>query len=290
MATDSDFSSGNQIPDSEISASKPVDDILMAKIKARDIELLGRMNPFGGPSAVDAGSAIGHGGNITISANTTLGGVHYYTNFTITGGVTVTSSGPLIIYASESINIQGEINATGQGAPAPDMHVVTNPENGISATGGGSVDYAGGGIIYGNYSIIPEGTSPITEGVSAASNAGLLAAILADPLSAVKHKGGAAGAGNLYVIYAAGSAGGGIIILISPIVNLAGGSLLAKGVSGNAGGGAGTGGGGGGLIYIATKAYTAPTTLSVAGGTGGTGSAFNGGKGGDGIIQINVYS
>src|SRR2546427_5763576 len=75
-------------------------------------------NPFPliGPSSTATGSTYAHESDVTISANQNLSGVHFYRSFTLNSGATVTVPAGkwfVIIEASQSITINGTINAKG---------------------------------------------------------------------------------------------------------------------------------------------------------------------------------
>ncbi len=234
---------------------------------------------YHGPTAVGAGSALSHEGNVTITSNQGLNGVHFYSNFTLNAGVTVTLGAGvrrLVIMASDTITINGSINATSAGASG----------GGGSASGGHGTDQPGGA---GSGDAPGSGGSALINGIAFATPA------TTHSLSPWLAMGGAGGGGGFFTgtgETAVGGAGGGSIVLIAPAVTLGGGCVLnTSGAPGaSTGGGFGAGGGGAGNIYITTRLYTNNgATFSQTGGAGGFGSSASGSTGGNGVRQINIY-
>lgn len=302
------FSPSNRIALSRITEGKPGTEELFAIYRQRDIELIEKMSNFGGPASTGAGSAITYEGDVVISTNQTLSGLHYYNNLTINSGVVVAADKPLIIMSRSTINASGAtITANGYGAlggvgtytsigtgfNGANQTFGNGGKNGVAGTGGGggafNVDNIGGG---GGASII--GELLFSGGAGGSSGAGgngpaiplhMIGVILLASCGVAP--GGAGGGASSSA--ASGGNGGGIIILIAPTVILTGGALTANGAAGADSGNAGGGGGGGGIIHIKTKSYSAGTSMTVTGGAGGVAPQV-GGIGSAGIKQIDIYS
>ncbi|MCX6787975.1 MAG: hypothetical protein NT108_02305 [Candidatus Kaiserbacteria bacterium] len=210
------------------------------------------------PISVGTGSTRTHEGTVVISSNQSLSGIHYYTDFTLNSGVTITvPSGKrrLIIIASGSITINGTINARGAGGAggagggAPGYYDPGSPGAPGTDQPGGASGSAGGSVVVHGYDF----------GTSAQSGSDVL--LLADPWTALGGAGGGGGGndGNTGPS-GAGGAGGGSIVLMAPTITLASTATLnSSGANGSTSPyvGAGTGGtGGGGNIYIMSHSYT----------------------------------
>jgi len=260
-----------------------------------------------GPSSVGSGSTgPSYEGDVTISTNQTLEGVHYYNTLTINTGVVVTANKALVIIAKTSVTLRGTITADGAGMAGGAQQNSSGTAgnagtNGTGAAGGGG---GGAGQAGGDAGSCVVGADTVAGGAGGSGGAGGNATALTTRMKgfivqviAARLQGGAGGGGgaNFTGAGGAGGAGGGVVVLISPTVDLGSGTISAKGSAGangstNSGGG---GGGGGGVILVETVHYTSASTLNVSGGTGGTGAGAagkNGGNGGTGIIQVNVYA
>lgn len=247
---------------------------------------------YKGPSSCGSGSTRSHEGTVTVSSNGNYSGIHFYTDFTLNSGVTMTvpaGKRRLVIIASGIITINGTISAVGAGA-ATQSTAETKGNSSTAASGGG-----GDGVMSGNGSggdQVVQGiivTSGGTEGQNGVGNAtagsqttGSDNTNLLNPLGCLGGASGGCGAGGT------GGAGGGSIILIAPTIVLANTATLnTSGAAGTGAAGAAGGGGGAGNVYILTRSYTdngATFTL-----TGGSYAGVARG-GGDGMKQINIYS
>ena len=240
---------------------------------------------FSGPTSMGSGSTRTHEGTFT-SATGNLSGIHYYTDFTLNSGHTLTvpaGKRRLIIIATGTITINGTINASGAGGAG-----------GAGGTTGGSgspgTDQPGKSVGGGSGGeVIFHG---ISFGLSALTGSDNFS--ITDPLALL---GGAGGSGMddrvspSYEPGGAGGAGGGSIILIAPTIYLGSTAVLntagANGLVGNPASypqGYG-GGGGGGTVYIATRTFTdAGATFTLQDPTYSTAR-----QGHAGIKQIIIY-
>lgn len=305
------FSLSNRIALTMIAEGKPGTEELFALFRERDIELIEKMSAFGGPLSTGVGSAVSYEGDVVISSNQNLSGLHYYNTLTINSGVVVTATGPLIIDARDKIDCAGAtITAVGYGA-AGGVAGRPGADGGAGKAGapggGGGVAEAGGPNSYlggaGGVGVndAPGGLSGINAGDNAATVAALeqlamLALLFQLDYTKLGGGGGGGGAHDVNSLGAgSGGNGGGIICISAPTVIFTGGTLTAAGASGanvNSGFNAsGAGGGGGGVIKISTKSWLPPSVLSVAGGAGGVSVAQgDGASGANGVLQINIYA
>lgn len=263
---------------------------------------------FHGPGSAGTGSTRSHEGVVNINANQNLSGVHYYTDFTLASGVTLTvpvGSRALIIVASKTITINGTIAANGGGvaggAAGTAGAVGADGSNGTdqpAGTGGSGASFAGGA----RGSAVLHGTI-ISSGGTQLTGSALLGHLSAPWLCLGGASGGGGGrqAGGTAAA-GTGGAGGATIILIAPTIILASTAVL------NTSGGNGTnapndgatargggGGGGAGNIYILARAFTDNgATFTQTGGSGGAGaSAVSTGTAGTagaaGVKQVMIY-
>ena len=270
-----------------------------------------------GPSSTGSGSTQAHEGAVTISSNTSLAGIHFYTTFALTSGTTITvPSGKrcLVIVAKESISIAGTLNATGAGGPG----------GGVSQSGTPGTDQPGGSSGNGGqYSIkVDGGAWAAKKGGSGAgavpatvhgsrlsvSRTGPEALIGFSPYGLVGGSGGSGGGTGANPgrggAGGRGGNGGGSIVLIAPTVTLESTAVIttngtngSNGGTGNrdAGGGGGGGGGGAGNVWVLCGAFTDNgATFNQRGGSRGSGGSGahtghgggNGTPGGNGFKQI----
>jgi hypothetical protein len=260
---------------------------------------LGRGTLFAGPSSTGSGSTAAHEGTVTISASQALDGIHYYTNFTLDAGDTVTLdnlSHRLIIVATDTITINGTIDAIGAGGTGAAVGAATTEYGrGMTASGGAAGHSAGvSGSAGANcyvHSILRLAGGAINGGVGVSATGDALS--VADPSSIM---GGAGGGSTSAGAPGIGGNGGGSVVLIAPKIVLGAASVInTSGTAGGTGGvGKGGGGGGGaGNVYIFCVSYTdSGCTFTLTGGVGGGADAGSsvGGAGGDGIKQINIYA
>lgn len=239
---------------------------------------------FRGPLSVGSGSTRSHEGAVTVSSNGNYSGIHYYTDFTLNSGVTMTipaGSGRLVLIASGTITINGTITGAGAGVYAnPSAGTTSLP--GTAQPGGGSGDLVEGGPVY-------------RHGIRMARG-GVFGSLAGTTQSGSSYPcgfpgdcvGGATGAPSANV---AGGAGGASITLVAPTIVL--GSTATLNTSGSNGGNDasyGGGGGGAGNVYIFARSFTDNgATFTQTGGAGGTGGTGNGGSGAAGVKQINLY-
>jgi hypothetical protein len=270
-----------------------------------------------GPADTGTGSTAAHEYDVTISSNQNLSGIHFYRNFTLNSGVTITVPAGgfrLVIIASESITINGTINAAGAGqAGAPGNSsggAATAAADGTDQPGGGGASSTAGGngtqvsgaaalqsLMAGLFGQVAGGGggggSGGDGGVTSPGGAGGGARSTDRTLLAAGGTAGAAGCGSASV--AAGGAGGGSIVLIAPQINLAATAVLnTSGNNGSVNGiGPGSGGGGAGNILMASRTYTDNgATFTQNGGVGANGGASCPSKGGDGaagVKEILIY-
>lgn len=261
------------------------------------------------PTSTGSGSTAAHEGTVTIAGNQALDGVHYYTNFTLNSGVTVTladNSHRLVIVASGTITINGTIDGIGAGAPggvAVGVGLAGLPgQNGTTQAGGGAgatnadPGGAGGAVLWHGLTRQVGGTGGVpVNGSGAAATTFSGTNTNFDYLSILGGAGGGSGA-NALDSSSTGGRGGGSIVLIAPTIVLANTATLNS--SGSAGttqinDSGGAGGGGAGNIYIVTRSYTdngATFTMSGGAAGSGTGGSGNGGAGAAGVKQINIYA
>ncbi len=294
----------DQIPDSLIGQDKPITSDLLTKYRNRDTQLFGAMETLGGPGAVGAGSAVPFGGDVTITVNQNLSGVHYYNNFTLNSGITISVTNILIIKAKGTITIAGTINADGQGSAGGAGGVLLNTKgnnggSGICSRGGagggegGGEGGDGGGLLRGGVPFLPViGTNTTGGAGSITGDEAEIAAMMGFSNGFPGGSGGGGGgSGSTGGATGAGGNGGGAIILTAPTIILTGGTLSCNGFNGGGSGNApGGGGGGGGCVIITTKNYTAGS-ISTTGGSGGIGSGAipDGGAGSPGVVQIDIF-
>ena len=264
---------------------------------------------YHGPTSTATGSTFAHEGVVTISSNQPLSGMHCYTDFTLNAGIVLTpaaNSGRLIIVASNSITLNGNIAATGTGGTgglggAGAVNNLGQPGGPGTTNGGGSGGSAsaGGGGLGGS----TPGTLGGTAG-RAGSITGAQAPLLDSFLVGMSHpfaiQGGAGGGGGGADAGAnaggVGGAGGGSVILIAPTVTIGASSVITTSGSNGVGGAVNSGGGGGGSagnLYVFTGTYTDNgLTFTATAGTagGGAGTGGSGAAGRAGVKQIFIYA
>ena len=230
---------------------------------------------YDAPTSTGSGSTLAHEGVVTISANQNLNGVHFYTDFTLNSGVTITlqaTKKALVIYASNSITISGTIAANGAGGAGGAASTIGG--EGTDQPGGNGSGGALGGNVLANGIVLKTGAGVQLTG----SDIHLL------PFPACPLGGSGGGGGGV----GAGGAGGGSIVLVAPTVTLNGTATLNTSGSGGGGGGAGGGGGGAGNVYILTHFFTDNgATFTQTGGAGG--GSPTGTAGAAGVKQVNIY-
>jgi|GEM_PF-1136114 len=206
-------------------------------------------------------------------------------------------SRPLVIVATESINVTGNLDvsskrmgAAGAGANAAACVAATNGENdGGGAAGGGGGGFGAAGGTAGN------GDDNNNGGAAGNATGGTGGAMSLSTFIRGGCKGANGGStngpnngSNEGTNFGPGSNGGGAVYLIAgtSITVAANGSISASGGGGSPGldqSGGGGGGGSGGLIGLDATTITITGELSANGGGGGGGAGTtNGGNGGDG--------
>ena len=250
------------------------------------------------PTSTGSGSTLAHEGSVTISGNQALNGVHFYTDFTLNSGITITPANDsrfLAIYATGTITINGTIAANGAGNPGAasptgaglaGSNGTDQPAgSGGSGNGGGNAGGSGGDV-YIHGCQISSGNTQVSGGAIP---------LLPLPLALGGAGGGSGGDGSTGN-GGAGGDGGASIILVAPTVVLAATATLntsgANGSAGTAANGGGGGGGGAGNIYILCHSFTdSGATITQAGGNGGgkDGTGVAGSAGAAGVKQVNIY-
>lgn len=240
---------------------------------------------YKGPSSIGAGSTRSHEGTVTVASNGNYSGIHFYDDFTLNSGVTMTvpaGKRRLIIIAKGTITINGTITAAGAGAPS--AATTTELQDGTDQPGGG----AGGGTGQNGGNVVINGIVHQAGGAGNVGAPGTAATQLTGSDAPLRRDlltvmGGAAGG----LTAGTGSQGGGSIVLIAPTIVLAATATLNT--SGVASGANGDGGGGAGNVYMECRSYTDNgCTFTLTGGVA-SGGATPGGSGATGIKQINIY-
>ena len=194
----------------------------------------------------------GSDGNVTLSSNTALSGAKYYNNLTINAGVSVTGATPIVIFARNTVTINGTIT--------PDR-----------TTGG-----AGGGGGTGGYNTDATTATQVAPhlGVQGNSgNSGSAGYVHSNPTGSGGASGGASGSHTTGGVTNGGGSGGSGAASVgkfsSQLMTKIRTSVISNPNS-NGGGGAGGSGGGGGGGGEATGNYAG------SGGSGGSGGAGGG--------------
>lgn len=261
-----------------------------------------------GPSATGSGSTATHEGTVTISASQALSGIHFYTDFTLDAGDTLTiadGAGRLCIMATGTITINGTIDGIGAGGDGGTggtaAHVAGYPGSPGTANPGGGGGGGNAAVGYGG----DGGSVPGSRGgdggwvVIAGSQGVQLTGATLGFDSPCGIYGGAGGGGGGHDAAAAdggaGGNGGASIVLVAPTVILGAASVLntsgSNGVAGttNSGGG---GGGSAGNVYVFCRTFTDNgATFTQTAGTGGAGAGVGaaGAAGHAGVKQILLY-
>lgn len=246
---------------------------------------------YHGPTSIGTGSTRSHEGNVTISGNQSLSGIHFYTNFTLNAGVTVTlpaGSKRLIIVASDSISISGAIAAQGAGGTAGTAGSIglAGGDGGAGTDqpgGGGQTSGATGGL---GGAILQHGVV-LSQAPVGTSGTQMTGSSITLPLwDAYGGSGGGGGGSPGAGTTGAGGAGGGSVTLIAPSITLSNTATIntsgSNGVAGAGGAGSGSGGGAGNVRIVA-RFFTDNGAVFTQ--TGGTGAA----NGAAGVKQINIY-
>ncbi len=254
---------------------------------------------YDAPTSTGSGSTLAHEGSVQISANQNLDGVHFYTDFTLDAGDTITLTNDsrfLAIYATGTITINGTIAANGAGNPgaASPTGAGLAGSNGTDQPGGNGGSGNGGGNAGGSGGDVYIHGSQISTSNTQVSGGAI--PMLPFPICAVGGAGGGSGGDGSTGNGGAGGDGGGSIILVAPTIVLAATAVLntsgASGGAGTASNGGGGGGGGAGNVYILCHSFTDNgATFTQTGGSGGgsDGTGVNGTAGAAGVKQINIY-
>lgn len=272
--------------------------------RARDADTLGGKleselnvadaSTVGGKTATQLSSDLPYGdgsdGTITRSANLNENGVIYATDYTLESGVTGTvTNGVLVIHATNSIQIDGTLDVSGQGitgtaggngwggdgsgfsAPYPWGNIGQggnggNTDSGSGAGVGGNINYAHSASYYS--ALRTFGTGPLYDQLHNLA------------FKVAGGTGGGGGGGDGGGDGGAGGDGAGAIMLVAPQITVTG-TIRADGTNGSRGadstdyyhgGGGGGGGGSGGFIILAGRTLdTSNATLSASRGSGGNG-------------------
>ena len=249
-------------------------------------QVLSVIVPLGEQGVVSIGANSTRALETFTSATGTLYGIHYYTNFTLNQGHTVSVPAlkrRLIIIASNTITINGTLTAYGAGAPGgpTSTNSGSQGESGTCQPGGAGYGGALGGYVSNNgYNY---GTTRLT---------GSDLITIGNPLMVMGSGGGGGGNGDGNSGPGTnGGAGGGSIVLIAPTIILASTSVInTAGIAAAAHyyGGSGDGGtGGGGNVYIYTHSYTDNGCTFTLVGTGAP--QISAGMLVEGVKQINIY-
>lgn len=265
---------------------------------------------YKGPASCGSGSTRTHEGLVTVNSNGNYSGVHFYTDFTLNVGVTMTipaGSGRLAIIASGTITINGTITGAGGGFIAGATGDANAGQNGGIGTdqaggGGGSGNAgnggAGGAVVWNGFTLQSGGAGGVAGAGTAGTQLSGSSATIGTSLALTNYGGAPGGSGSGNTVQTGGSAGrgGASIVLIAPTIVLASTATLnttgaagGNGAAANCGGG---GGGGAGNIYIVARSFTdSGATFTQTGGAGGTAGAGggNGAAGAAGVKQINLY-
>lgn len=265
----------------------------------------------------DFGNMFGDGGqgSATISTDQTMGGLNYYSDFTLESGTTLTVSDtePLIIVATGTITINGIIEGDGRGANGGtansngnDRKIWKGIQGGNGGDGGDSADGqigqtggVGGSDTYTTteYDLMnpifkpsPHTPLPLNEFINGnLTIGGFGGAGGGDGAEAQDVPNGGSGSGGK------GGDGGAGVWLMAPQVDITG-TLNLRGLDGQDGGdtsyyesdtgqdrtgGAGGGGGGGtgGQLLVYTYSYNNSGTLNMSGGAKGLGGIVTTGSG-----------
>lgn len=253
-------------------------------------------NRYDAPSSTVSGSAKAHEGTVTISADQNLSGTHFYTDFTLNSGKTVTvpaGSRFLAIYATGTITINGTIDASGGGAAggaggAGGGGSGTAGSDGTDQPGGAGGDGGAGGNCYFHNFQLNSGSAQISIDK--------IPSPLPFPVFFWGGAGGGGGNGGDTGAGGNGGKGGASLVLIAPKIILgASATLTTAGLAGGNGApnnGRGGGGGGAGNLFIYTHSFTDNgATITVAGGAAGSNPGVGGAAsaGANGHKQINIY-
>lgn len=280
------------------------------RLSDRDMRI-GAGDRYIGPSSIESGSTAVHEGSVTISVNQALSGIHFYTDFTLDPGVTLTvdnNAGHLTIIATGTVTINGIIDGIGAGgAGGIRSEFLSDPgfdgAPGFAQPGGGGGQGSNGprggngGISHSTYG--RGGTTPggggIGNGSQGTHRTGALVGMF-DPYSISGGSGGGSGGTGLSGLGGNGGAGGASVALVAPTVILGAASQIkTSGSNGSSPGhtsGGGGGGGGAGNFYVMARSYTdngCTFTQTAGSGAGSGGTGGDGGAGRAGVKQILIY-
>jgi len=229
----------------------------------------------------------GSDGAVTLSSDTDMGGIYNYTTFDDGGNTITTTDSCLIIRATTSITISGEIDASGKGGDGGSYAYIV-----YSETYGSYINtYQSSGlkgILDLNSTFISNLSKDNINSNNIENFVGMIGGSGGNGGNAIARVGCTVYGGN-------GGNGGGIVILIAPTITITG----TIDVSGNNGGGGATqyktvayggNGGDGGLIILGYSSISdASANYNYSGGIGGSvsGDGVNiaGSIGSDGIIK-----
>ena len=264
-------------------------------------------NVYMGPTSVGTGSNHSHEGTVTISASQALSGIHYYTDFTLNVGQTLTladDSGHLTIVATGLITINGTIDGIGAGSAGGTGRLAAVYAHGSGVVGLAQPGGGGGGGVAGGDGFTGGGVVGISAGgiggLTVGPTGGTAGVQVTTPPFGVYGclgGGGSGGAGGGTATAGAnGGRAGASINLIAPAVTLGAASTLntsgAAGATAGGGNAAGGGGGGAGNIFIACQVFTNNgCVFTMTGGAAGNGNGGGaaGAAGAAGVRQTNIY-
>lgn len=203
------------------------------------------------PSWLDRGD--GSEGDVVITGNKSITGIHNYKSLVINSGVTLTVTKGALIKVQETLWNKGTISANGQGAPGGSGAVGSSSDSYTSPKAGsaGAVSSGGAGAAYSN------GVSTSSGGAGGGSGLFLGTSLNADMIKRIIKE-------NINLVFGFGAGGGGSACLDRH--NYRGGN----------------GGAGGGHISIVCSEFRNNGTVSSNGNSGTTGSqsSYKGGSGG----------
>lgn len=249
------------------------------------------------PKSVGSGSTRSHEGNVTVTTNDAMNGIHFFTNFTLNQGVQLTvnpGAFNLVIIATDTITINGTIYAVGAGQ---DGGTGAPGDSAPGTDGSPGTDQPGGQGRAGTNTSQGQAPSIRVHGIAypgAVTGSAILHAM--SPWLCVGGGGGGGGGGATGNPGGNGGDGGGSVVLIAPTIILSATSAInTSGTNGAAGSngdpniGGGGGGGGAGNIYMWCRSYSDLGCVFTQNG-GVVGANGTGGSNGtNGVKQILIF-
>lgn len=284
--------------DSEIASGAGVTDTMPARL-ADNIEATITQHSTAPRAKIKLGADLVYIGDsvddIVASATSREGGFYECRNFTVNAGVTLTSTGGVIVIrANSSIVVNGILDSRLDLSDPPPPNQLVNMDGGIGGVGG-NIDRNSTyppELMWGLASNAYSGSGPAVDGEdrdlsSPNAGVGLVSSLSHFLLGTPGH--GASGVGPVSSLLRDGGKGGGTIVLISPAVTVnAGGVLNSTGQNGFSSSNLDSrGSGGGGSIIIVTGTFVNNGTIAVDGGSGtGTFPGVVTGDGGQGSFLL----